>query len=106
MGKYSDQEVAGTDPDNGEPVIVTFVTSELTPEISGAVPEQNVKFAALKEAYPFVRVTSHLEDVTYWETLRIGVWRDVPDSCVHDRGRPFLYDSYVQNGSYGRVSVR
>jgi hypothetical protein len=130
-GKYSAEQLSGTDPSNGKAVAFSLIPSTYTPEMGGTVVEQRAKFAKLQADNPDLKVPTVLDAVTYWQTLRaqgyqlrdnftfdrtyirhfdlpeqrVGRWSVVPYSCVYDDGRPYL-DLSDAGGRYdARVAV-
>ncbi len=130
-GKYSAEELSGTDPTNNDPVQFSLIPSTFIPEMTGTVAEQRAKLADLQATNPQLKVPSVLEAITYWNTLRatgdpvegdgtfdktyirhfdlgekrLGGWSDVPNSCVDDVGKPLLNRSHVQYVNDARLSV-
>lgn len=132
-GKYTAEQLSGTDSSNGNSVVFSLIPSKYTPKMNGTVPEQRTKLAKLQADNPELglKVPSVLESITHMQTLRaggkrlvgnttfdetyirhfdlpeqrLGGWLDVPDSFVNDDGQPGLDFSGVQRGSGGRVSV-
>ncbi|PIZ61648.1 hypothetical protein COY17_03980 [Candidatus Saccharibacteria bacterium CG_4_10_14_0_2_um_filter_52_9] len=106
--KYSPQELAGTDPSNGNDVMFSLIPSKFDEALTGTVVKQQAKLAEMQKANPSLKVPSVLEAVTYWQTLRasgdtlsdseafyktyirhfnldakrFGGWSGVPDSVV------------------------
>ena len=130
-GKYTAQQLSGTNPDNGNAVQFNLIPSSFTPEMEGTVVEQRAKLAKLQADNPDLKVPSVLDAVTYWQTLRaqgeqladnatfdrtyirhfdlpeqrFSVWSRVPYSYVYVDGRSYLNFSYVQYDRGARVAV-
>lgn len=130
-GRYTPEQLSGTNPENGNSVVFSLVPSKFSPELDGSVAQQRETLAKMQADNPDLRVPSVLEDVAHWQTLRaqgdslttgdvfdrtyvrhfdlpeqrIGGWDDVPGSCVDDGGKPGLSDSRAGRDRYGRVAV-
>ncbi len=130
-GKYTDEQLSGTDPANGNGVQFSLVPSSFDPNFYGTADAQQAKLAETQVANPFVKLPSVLEDVMHWQTLResgdslsdgavfdrtairhfdleperIGYWLYVPSSYVYDVGKPLLRNSSAVYGSLARVAV-
>jgi len=130
-GKYSAEQLSGTDPSNGKPVAFSLIPGAYTPEMDGTVVEQRAKFAKLQADNPDLKVPSVLDAVTYWQTLRaqgyqlrdnftfdrtyirhfdlpeqrVGRWSGVPRSCVDCGGEPRLGYSRAGHQYGARVAV-
>lgn len=130
-GKYTPEQLSGTDPSNGNSTKFSLVPNKLDPALQGTVAQQRTRLAKLQEGSPFVSVPSVLEDVTFWNTLRAGgdslssgdvfdrtyirhfdlpekridAWSFVPDSCVSGDGEPDLRGSIADRDLLARVSV-
>lgn len=130
-GKYTPEQLSGTDPSNGNAVSFNLVASRFTPELEGTVARQRKMLAALQEDSPNLKVPSVLDDIAYWQTLRaqgealtgdgtfdktyirhfdlpekrLDGWDCVLYSYVGDRGWPALYGSDASYGGSGRVAV-
>ena len=126
LTEYTDTEVSGTNPDNGNTVMFSIRFSKPTPNMSGNRKQQIVKLGALQAVNPFVRDHSPLEAVTHAQTLRaqsgdkplvgdaafyatvgrnftmepksVGGGLCVPDFFVSANGEPVVGDSGVVFG--------
>jgi hypothetical protein len=131
LKRYTPAELSGTDPSNGNKMRFAAVPSKLTPELYGTVAAQRDALAKLQADMPDVRVSSHLDDLVYWFTLRAGgddlahgdVFErtynrhfNLPEqriggagcvlhSFVDDDGGPGVSGSVVRSGDYGRALV-
>ena len=130
-GKYTAEQLSGTNPENGNSIAFSLIPSTFTSEMNGTVVEQRAKLAKLQTDNPDLKVPSVLEAVTYWQTLRAqgeqladsttfdrtyirhidlpeqrhDGWSCVPFSYVYVVGLLFLYYSGVLRDCDGRVSV-
>jgi len=130
-GKYTAEQLSGTNPDNGNTVQFSLIPNTITPgELSGTVAQQRAKLTELQKENPELKVPSVLEAITFWQTAkaagefangydwrktyirhlnlpeqRIVSWTRVPYSYVSDRGEPALSGSYVGDDTRSRVSV-
>lgn len=130
-GKYTAEQLSGTNPDNGNTVQFSLIPNTITPdELSGTVAQQRAKLTELQKENPELKVPSVLEAITFWQTAkaagefangydwrktyirhfnlpeqRIVSWTSVPSSFVGDDGGPFLGRSSVDSGGHSRVSV-
>jgi hypothetical protein len=130
-GKYTPEQLSGTDPSNGNAVKFRLIPNKLDPAMQGTVPSQRTRLAQLQADAPFVGVPSVLEDITFWNTLRatgdslftgdvfertyvrhfdlpekrIDGFQYVPRSYVGGDGGPNLNDSDVDRDLPARVSV-
>lgn len=130
-GKYTPEQLSGTDPSNGNAVKFRLIPNKLDPAMQGTVPNQRTRLAQLQVSTPFVGVPGVLEDITFWNTLRasgdslstgdvfertyvrhfdlpekrVGDFRGVPSSYVGGDGGPYLRDSSVGSDGLARVSV-
>jgi hypothetical protein len=68
--KYSAQQLLGTTPGNGKAVMFSLIPSTFTEGLEGTVAQQRAKLAELQTEYPDLKVSSVLEAVSYWHTLR------------------------------------
>ncbi len=116
---YSPEQLSGTNPNNGEATMFSLIPNRWAAELNGTVEEQRTILRQLQVEYPFLKVPSVLEAITYWYTLREhgdklsdntafdknyirhfdlpshraeGDWY-VPNSGVNDSGRPGLHGS-------------
>ncbi len=129
--KYTDEELAGTDPDNGKSFMFSLIPREYTPNMEKNVDDQNKAFDKLHHKHPDAKVPSPFEAVTRWYTLRaqgedlkdddtfdltytrhfdlpkkrFAAFSFVPLSYVRGAGQPYLGSSGVGNGNDARVSV-
>jgi hypothetical protein len=130
-GKYSAEQLSGTDPSNGKTVAFSLIPSTYTPEMDGTVVEQRAKFAKLQADNPDLKVPSVLDSVTYWQTLRaqgyqlrdnftfdrtyirhfdlpeqrVDRWSYVLYSYVDIDGKPYLDRSVADGQDDARVAV-
>jgi hypothetical protein len=131
LKRYTPAELSGTDPSNGNKIRFAAVPSKLTPELYGTVAAQRDALAELQADMPDVRLSSHLDDLVYWYTLRAqgddlahgDVYErtnnshfDLPeqrldgddfvlDSCVNVIGEPSINAQSVRFAYYGRALV-
>lgn len=130
-GKYTSEQLSGTNPDNGNAVSFSLVACRFTPKLETTVANQRQVLATMQTDIPDLKVPSVLDDVAYWQTLRaqgealsddgtfnrtytrhfdlpevrLGGWDYVPGSYVDDFGEPYLSGSRASDGYYGRVAV-
>lgn len=69
-GKYTAQQLSGTNPDNGKSVQFSLIPNKFNPTLYGTVDQQKAELAKLQAANASLKVPSVLEAVTYWLTLR------------------------------------
>lgn len=131
--QYSDKELAGTNPENGDHVILSLIPDKPDEKLYGTLTEQKAVLLNLQKTTPGVKVPSVLEAITLWNTLkvqngdtlpadesnfdrtfirhfdlpakRLVGWSFVPYSFVYDDGRPSLDNSDAYNDDGARVSV-
>ncbi len=130
-GKYTPEQLSGTDPSNGNSAKFSLVPNKLDPALQGTVAQQRTRLARLQEDNSFLGVPSVLEDMAFWNTLRasgdglttgnvfdrtyvrhfdlpekrFGDWSGVPASYVGVGGGPNLSRSSVDFVNHARVSV-
>lgn len=68
--KYSDDELSGTDPDNGNAVTFSLIPTKLNEEMYGTVAQQRAKLVKLQKVCPGLKVPSVLEAITLWNIVR------------------------------------
>lgn len=129
---YSGKEWSGNK--GSEPIRLSLMPSKVDSEISYKSATAQVRMLAERQAKQpdlNLQVPSLLDAVTYWYALRAGGdklddssavdktyirhfdlapktvdrWPIVPDSCVGNGGRPYLYNSVVDDGNRARLSV-
>jgi hypothetical protein len=74
--KYPPGQLSGTGSGNDRPVRFSLVPGKLTPELTGAAPEQQAGLKELQTNNPGINlgVPSVLEAIAYWHTLKaVGI---------------------------------
>jgi len=71
-GKYSLQQLAGTDPDSGNAIQFSLMPSKPTPELANMTTQEQRQIFQndLQPSMNNLKVPSVLEAITYWHTLR------------------------------------
>ena len=132
LRRYSPQQISGTNPKNGKHTVFSMIHNKLTPGMAANVKRQREELLVAAQArYPFLKVTSLLEDFAYLCTLRslgyklvgpgvfeltysrkfnlpeqhLDDWVGVPRVSVRQSGRPGIYDSYAEIAESPRVDV-
>ncbi len=99
--RYTAAELSGTDASNGNKIRFAAVPSKPTPELYGTVAAQRDALAKLQADMPDVRVSSYLDDLVYWHTLRAQ-----GDDLAHGDvfGRTYNCHFDLPEQSFGRDS--
>lgn len=131
--QYSDKELTGTFPENGSDVMFSLIPDKPDEKLYGTVAEQKASLIKLQMTTPSLKVSSVLEGITLWNTLKaqngdtlpadesnfdrtfirhfdlpakwFGGWSRVPHSFVGGDGGPCLGISFADRGDRARVSV-
>jgi hypothetical protein len=132
--RYTAEQLSGTNPQVDSSVVFSLIPSKLDPSLYGTVQKQQAELAKLQATNPDLKVSSVLEAITYWQTLRaqgskladhttfdttyirhfdlpvqrVDVSRCVPFSSVFSGGSPYLYFSFAVSDDYvdfARVAV-
>ncbi len=68
--KYTPEQISGTNPDNCNIAVFSLIPNKPHPKTRGSVEELRVTLSELQVDYPYLKVPSPLESVTYWHVLR------------------------------------